>query len=559
MVDSNLTNVLIQAFLFKMVGGLGIFLLGMKNMSEGMQAVAGNRLRTLIGAATDNRFMACIVGTVITCLIQSSSVTTVMVVGLVNGGFMTLMQALGVILGANVGTTITGWILVLKIGKYGLPLLGIASFVYLFSRKEKARYSAMAVMGIGMVFFGLETMSAGFKDPQVYELLTGVFARMNAGTFGGVLMCAFVGCTATAIVQSSSATLGITIALAGAGIVDFPTAAALIFGLNVGTTITAFLASLGSTTSARRAAYAHILFNIVGTVWLFPIFYPYVAAVEYVVGAMGGGENATSAIVAKIALAHTTFNIVNTLAFLPLMGILARIVTRMVPDKPHKEVPHLTFLDVRMLDVPSIGIQQSLDEVFRMGDHTQKMLGLLRELIATEDIDEDKVRKVFHREEIMDVVQKEVVEFLSHILAGTIPQDVVVAGRMQLRVADEYESVSDYVANILKLRMKLHNANLQISKEGTEDILHLHDKVAAYVDTISDALRSNNTDILSRARTDGDAITLHMKDLRSRHFDRVKSKNVLPFKSMTYVDILSAYRKIKDHTLNIAEALVGEK
>jgi phosphate:Na+ symporter len=559
MVDSNLTNVLIQAFLFKMVGGLGIFLLGMKNMSEGMQAVAGNRLRTLIGAATDNRFMACIVGTAITCLIQSSSVTTVMVVGLVNGGFMTLMQALGVILGANVGTTITGWILVLKIGKYGLPLLGIASFVYLFSSKEKARYSAMAVMGIGMVFFGLETMSAGFKDPQVYELLTGVFARMNAGTFGGVLMCAFVGCTATAIVQSSSATLGITIALAGAGIVDFPTAAALIFGLNVGTTITAFLASLGSTTNARRAAYAHILFNIVGTVWLFPIFYPYVAAVEHIVGAMGGGENASSAIVAKIALAHTTFNIVNTLAFLPLMGILARIVTRMVPDKPHKEVPHLTFLDVRMLDVPSIGIQQSLDEVFRMGDHTQKMLGLLRELIATEDIDEDKVRKVFHREEIMDVVQKEVVEFLSHILAGTIPQDVVAAGRMQLRVADEYESVSDYVANILKLRMKLHNANLQISKDGTDDILNLHDKVSAYVDTISDALRSNNTDILSRARTDGDAITLHMKDLRSRHFDRVKSKNVSPFKSMTYIDILSAYRKIKDHTLNIAEALVGEK
>ncbi|MCP4454998.1 MAG: Na/Pi cotransporter family protein [Planctomycetes bacterium] len=559
MVDSNLTNVLIQAFLFKMVGGLGIFLLGMKNMSEGMQAVAGNRLRTLIGAATNNRIVACLVGILITCVIQSSSVTTVMVVGFVNGGFMTLMQALGVILGANIGTTITGWLLQMPIGKYGLPLLGIASFVYLFSRKEWARYGAMAIMGIGMVFFGLETMSSGFKDPQVYDLLTSVFARMNAGTFGGVLMCAFVGCTATAIVQSSSATLGITIALASSGIVNFPTAAALIFGLNVGTTITAFLASLGSTTSARRAAYAHILFNIVGTVWLFPIFYPYVAAVERIVGAMGGGENPTSAIVAKIALAHTTFNIVNTLVFLPLMGVLVRIVTRMVPDKPHKEIPHLTFLDVRMLDVPSIGIQQSLDEIIRMGNHTQKMLGLLRELIDTEDIDEDKVRKVFHREEIMDVVQKEVVEFLSHILSGTIPQDVVAAGRMQLRVADEYESVSDYVANILKLRMKLHNANLQISKDGTDDILNLHDKVSAYVDTISDALRSNNTDILSRARTDGDAITLHMKDLRSRHFDRVKSKNVSPFKSMTYIDILSAYRKIKDHTLNIAEALVGEK
>jgi len=559
MVDNNLTNVLIQAFLFKTVGGLGIFLLGMKNMSEGMQAVAGNKLRALIGAATNNRFMACLVGTAITCLIQSSSVTTVMVVGLVNGGFMTLMQALGVILGANVGTTITGWILWLQIGKYGLPLLGIASFVYLFSRKERARYSAMAVMGIGMVFFGLETMSAGFKDPHVTDLLNTVFSRMNAGTFGGVVMCAFVGCTTTAIVQSSSATLGITIALASSGIVDFSTAAALIFGLNIGTTITAFLASLGSTTNARRAAYAHILFNLVGTVWLFPIFYPYVAMVERIVAATGAGGNAAGSMIAKIALAHTTFNIVNTLVFLPLMGLLARIVTRMVPDKPHKEAPHLTFLDVRMLDVPSIGIQQSLDEILRMGDHTQKMLTLLRELLESKEVDEDKVRKVFHREEIMDVVQKEVVEFLSHILSGNIPQDVVASGRMQLRVADEYESVSDYIANILKLCMKLHNANMQISKEGTDDILSLHYKVSAYVDTINDAMRDNNTDILSRARTDGDAITLHMKDLRSRHFDRMKSKHVLPFKSMTYIDILSAYRKIKDHTLNIAEALVGEK
>jgi len=559
MVDNSLTDVLNDAFLFKTVGGLGIFLLGMKNMSEGMQAVAGKRLRTLISAATNNRLAACVIGTLMTCLIQSSSVTTVMVVGLVNGGFMTLMQALGVILGANIGTTITGWILALKIGKYGLPILGIAAFVYLFSRKERARYSAMAIMGIGMVFFGLETMSAGFKNPQVYDLLSNLFARMDAGTFLGVMNCALIGCTATAIVQSSSATLGITIALASSGIIDFTTAAALIFGLNIGTTITAFLASLGSTTNARRAAYAHILFNIAGSVWLFPIFYPYVALVERILDGMGGAEDGANNIVAKIALAHTTFNVVNTVVFLPLMGLLARMVTRMVPDKAHKEAPHLTFLDVRMLDAPAIGIQQSNDEIIRMGGHVRKMMTLLRELVFSENMDEDKVRKVFHREEIMDVVQKEVVEFLSHILSGNIPQNVVTAGRIQLRMADEYESVSDYVANILKLRLKLHNADIRLSEDGKNDILSLHDKVAAYVDTISDALRDNNADILSRARTHGDAITLLMKDLRSRHFDRVKSKDASPLKSLAYTDILTAYRKIKDHSLNIAEALAGEK
>ena len=205
---------MILDILFKVVGGLGIFLLGMKYMSEGMQAVAGSRLRKMISAVTDNRVMACFIGTLITGIVQSSSVTTVMVVGFVNSGFMTLMQAIGVILGANIGTTVTAWIIALNISKFGLPLLGVAAFFFLFSKRERVRYTAMALLGVGMVFFGLTTMGAAFKTPEVKEYLTQAFTVMDGTTYPGVLKCAFFGMLATMIVQSSSATIGITIVLA---------------------------------------------------------------------------------------------------------------------------------------------------------------------------------------------------------------------------------------------------------------------------------------------------------------------------------------------------------
>ncbi len=264
-----------------LVGGLGIFLLGMKNMSDGMQAVAGSSLRRLIGAVTGNRFAATAVGTIVTCIVQSSSVTTVMVVGFVNSGVMQLTQGVGVIMGANIGTTITGWVLVLNIGKHGLPILGLAAMVHLFSRGDRWRYWAMTIMGIGMMFFGLELMKdacAIIKEMPAFESW---FKAFDAHTYPGVLKCAFVGCILTMVVQSSSATLGITISLATQGIISYETAAALVLGENIGTTITAFLASLGTTTNARRAAYFHVMFNIIGVIWITAIFQWYIVAIEW--------------------------------------------------------------------------------------------------------------------------------------------------------------------------------------------------------------------------------------------------------------------------------------
>ncbi len=549
---------IIMQIIFKVVGGLGIFLLGMKNMSEGMQAVAGSRLRHLIGTVTGNRFVACGVGVLVTCLVQSSSVTTVMVVGFVNSGFMTLIQAIGVIIGANIGTTITGWILVLKIGKFGLPILGVSALVYLFTKNERLRYTAMCIMGIGMVFFGLHTMGGAFKTPEVKVLLEQIFAQMGSGGYVSIMKCAFVGCVATMIVQSSSATLGVTIALAQTHIIEYETAAGLILGLNIGTTITAFLASLGATVNARRAAYSHIIFNIMGTLWLIPFIFVYLDLMRWVVGLVTkAGE--TPDITTLIALTHTGFNVVNTILFIPFVGVLAKVVTWLVDDPPQKETPHLKFLDVRMLDIPAIGIQQSLDEVAEMGRHVKKMFGFLRDAVTDKRGNTKLIRRIFHREEVLDIVQKEVTEFLGSILSGNVSHDVVASGRQQLRMADEYESISDYLAAILKLHIKMDSEGISFSEEETAELLALHDQVETYASMITSSVVQLDSGLMSKAHVDGDAITFAIKNLRTRHLNRAGEATATPLHNLIYPDILTSYRRVKDHALNIAEVLTGEK
>jgi len=566
------------AIFFEVIGGLGIFLLGMKNMSEGMQAIAGPTLRNMINRATTNRFMAIGMGTLVTCMVQSSSITTVMVVGLVNVSVMNLTQAFGVIMGANIGTTITGWILVLKIGKYGLPILGFATFVYLFSKRERIRYIALAVIGLGMVFFGLELMKNGFKPLRTEQGFIDWFARFAYdGTYFSVLKCAMVGAVMTTIVQSSSATLGITIGLASTGIIGFETAAALVLGENIGTTVTAFLASIGGSVNARRASYSHIIFNIFGVLWITSVFGFYSGLVSDYIhwqsGALPGDMVVVTEVVdgvekesetypyitAAIAATHTGFNVLNVLLFLPLMGLVTSMLKRFVPDPTPGAPGRLQYFDIRMVDTPVLGLGQSRQEILLMSDSVEKMMEQLRPFIVESKDDEDTEKKIFHREEILDLVQKEINEFLSHLLAGTVTQDVMEEGRDQIRIADEYESISDYVVTILKLTIKLRKEDLSISEKNREELLDLHDHVLSYLQLINDGVKTNNINVVSKAHTQGDAITHLMKEYRSNHLERVGTELTSPMESLAITDILNAYRRIKDHALNIAEVVSGEK
>jgi phosphate:Na+ symporter len=354
-------------------------------------------------------------------------------------------------------------------------------------------------------------------------------------------------------------------ALAVQGVIPFETAAALVLGENIGTTITAYLASIGTTTNAKRAAYAHCIFNVVGVLWITAIFGFYISLVlrflphDPTEVTMANGLPTYEYMEPAIAAVHTGFNVTNTLLFIPLIGIMARFLKRVVPDKPHKEAPHLTGLDIRGLETPVIGIEQSRVEVVRMGECLDKMMDKLRAITTSDEPDENLARKLFHREEVLDIMQKEVVHFLSALLGDELPHEVVNEGRMQLRMADEYESAGDYVADVLKLRMRLQEAEMEFTDEGRAGLVELHDAVAEYIRMVNEAYEQRHTDIISKARTQGEAITHKVRDLREKHLARVTSQHIPPLASVLYTDSLSAYRRVKDHILNIAEALAGQK
>jgi phosphate:Na+ symporter len=541
------------------MGGLGIFLLGMKNMSEGLQAVAGGSLRRMISIATNNRLLATGVGVLVTMLVQSSSITTVMTIGFVNSGFMTLSQAIGVIMGANIGTTITGWILVLNIGKYGLLLVGLGAFGYLFLKGDRPRYLAMAAMGLGMIFFGLELMKDGFSVVKDLPEFEAWFHRFSADTYWGVLKCAAVGCVLTFVVQSSSATLGITIGLAVMDVIPFDTAAALVLGENIGTTITAWLASFGATTNAKRAAYFHVVFNVIGVAWITLIFIPvYLPLVKSIVGVdptTGKVENVTSA----IAFTHTGFNVVNTLVFLPFSGMFAGLLKRLIPDKAHKEKPHLTSLDIRGLDTPVIAIEQSRVEVLRMAHSCDKMMSWLRACLEEDEPDHKRVQKLFHREEVLDTIQDEIVAFITDLMAGNLPHNVIDEGRRQLRMADEYESVSDYITSILKFYLKLRKQGHQFDDRRRQELLDLHDMAAEYLGLVTGGYENRTPEIITKANTHGQEITKRVKELRDRHLEQLPQESVDPNVNIAFTATLNSYRRVRDHAKNIAEALAGIK
>lgn len=547
-----------------LVGGLGLFLLGMKNMSDGMQAVAGASLRRLIGAVTGNRFAATVVGTLVTCIVQSSSVTTVMVVGFVNSGVMHLTQAVGVIMGANVGTTITGWVLVLNIGKHGLPILGLAAIVYLFSRGDRWRYWAMTIMGVGMVFYGLDIMKEACAIIKEMPAFGAWFKAFDATTYPGVLKCAFVGCILTTIVQSSSATLGITISLATQGIISYETAAALVLGENIGTTITALLASLGATTNARRAAYFHVLFNIIGVIWITAIFQWYIVGIESVLGSdprkmvLINGKETFPHVTSAIAAVHSVFNIANTLMFLPLIPVCVRFLVWAVPNKGFKEKSRLTDLDVLMLETPTLAIEQSHKEIQKMGDGCLKMMDWLRELRQQEEPDKALADRLRHREQVLDNVQDEVAEFMTNLLSGNIPHAVADEARRQLQLADEYESLSDYIANLEKFDRKLRRDELRFTPEQRGELDQLNQLCREYLVTVNEAMAIRNRTVQVKTQQMSKRIREAIKTRRRSHLDDISKGAIAPVQTVAFMASLNAYSRVRDHIRGIAEE-VSEK
>jgi len=532
--------------IFKVVGGLGIFLYGMDNMSGGMQKLAGKKLKKILAALTTNRFIAIFMGFFVTMLVQSSSVSTVMTIGFVNASLLTLKQALGVILGANIGTTVTGWLLVLHLGKYGLPIAGIAAIAFVFVKKDRSKTKALTIMGFGLIFLGLELMSNGLKPIRSMPEFLNLFKLFVADSYFGAFKAALVGACITAVVQSSSATLGITITLALQGLIDYPTAVALVLGENVGTTITAFLATLTANTNAKRAAYAHSIINIVGVCWVISIFPYYLKILNLVV-------DSTQNITVGIATAHTMFNILNVLLFTPFVGPLSKLLKFLVKDDG-KQDNKVTKLDSLMVATPGVVVEQTKIEILTMGQYIKEMLFSLEEIFAKQkEISENKIERLQHVEDSLDLYQKEITDVNFMILNKDLSDTLIEETRKNLDVCDEYETISDYCLRIAKALKKIQDNDIQLTEVERKILFKLNESIELLFREVNISFEAKDKERFLKAITKANKITADFKKAREYHLKNASQAGVPVMLSTGYMDILNYYRRIRDHLFNIIE------
>ena len=550
------------------IGGLGIFLLGMKQISEGLQAVAGPRMRKLVAAATTNRFAGVLTGAVVTGIIQASAVTTVMVVGMVTSGIMTLMQAINVIIGANIGTTVTAWLVAIfpKLdATFGLGLAGFSALIYLFAKRESWKYWGLIFLGLGLIFYGLDLVKSNMSplsqtESFIEALKSFAVTEPVTNTFSiwGMLKCIVVGAVATALIQSSSATTAIAVVLVTQRMISFDTAATLVLGMNIGTTVTTWFAAIGAPTDARRAALAHTLFNLIGVVIMAP-FFPMVLPLADKM--FGISQMDTTALGFAVAGIHTAFNIVNTVIFLPFTSQFAWLITRIIPASKIHELPRLTVLNPLKL-APVVAVEQARKEVELMSTRCESLLDSVRAALNGE-ISEETENMIFHSEEELDILQHEVSQFLGVIMTTNLPSDVANRARMLLRVADELESISDDVAALLKQFIRMRKANMKLSERGQTDIESLHDMCRTFAGTVCEAFRQGKmhaADLLNHMHSDAAGITARVKEIRKAEMTRMADHDptINPLCAVVVLDILNIYRRLKEDCLNIGEAMLEE-
>jgi phosphate:Na+ symporter len=545
------------------IGGLGIFILGMKFLSDSLQMLSGGVIRKVISSLTNNRFLAVLVGLSVTAFVQSSSISTVMVVGLVNAGLMQLTQAVGFILGANIGTTVTGWILAIKIGKYGLLLVGLGIFPMIFSKNDRITATARVMVALGLIFFGLEIMSDAFRPLRSDEGFMSLMVALDAQSLISILGCVLIGCLLTMVVQSSSAMLGITIALAATGAIPFHTAVALVMGENIGTTITAQLAAIGGSVAARRTAMAHSLFNVVGVIILVIIFSPFVALVETLVP--GTANFASEAgdrpyIAAHIAFAHSMFNVTATLIVLPFLGSLASLVTKLVPDRVGGPKGSFKYMGAPGSMPVGLGISMVFQELKRMQGQVHKALRHAGSFLQRDLKGHEKFyRKVKAIEEQTDIIQHEITTFTVALMQGVkSTKNESDRAYAYVRAADELESISDYALSLCSYMRRLEKNDLDYSADAWADLHNFHHELFAFFNLVCKVFHDEGELNRTLIRKEAKRLNDLADSIRNAHLKRMKdgSCNALP--ALTFSDMAVAMRRIKNHTVNLYEALADD-
>lgn len=545
-----------------LLGSLALFLYGMKIMSEGLQKFAGDRLRNILTAMTTNRVTGVLTGTLITALVQSSSATTVMVVSFVNAGLLTLSQSISVIMGANIGTTVTAWIISalgfkVDISVFALPLLAFG-VPLLFSQKSSRKSIGEFIFGFSFLFMGLDLLKKNAPDlSQNPDMLAFVQNYTDMGFFS-VILFVLIGTVLTMIVQASSATMAITLIMCANGWISFELGAALVLGENIGTTITANLAALTANTQARRAALAHLMFNVFGVMWVLILFKPFLSMVDWIIDDWMQVSNAGGVAVSfKLSAFHTCFNVCNVLILIWFVKLIERTVCRLIPQKETEEEYRLQFISGGMLSTAELSLLQARKEINLFAERIQRMFGMVRNLLHTTN--ENEFNKLFARiekyEGISDNMEVEIATYLTQVSEGRLSSESKLEIREMLREVSEIESIGDSCYNLARTMSHKRRANVEFTDEQyghIEQMFQLTDtaltQMIALIEDTHHAVDVNRS--------------FNLEHEINNYRDQLKDRNVLDINEKAYnyqtgvhyMDLIAECEKLGDYVVNVVEA-----
>ena len=548
--------------ILSLLGSLGLFLYGMKTMSEGLEKFAGERLRNILAAMTKNRFMGVVTGIAVTALIQSSSATTVMVVSFVNAGLMSLQQAIGVIMGANVGTTVTAWIISaigfkVNIVALALPLLAIG-IPLIFSSISKRKSVGEFIFGFAFLFMGLNYLQTSASELNIGQLVATMLAGVAGGGFLTVVLFVVVGALVTMLVQASAATMAITLMLFDMQIPGFglEQAAALAMGQNIGTTITAFIASLTGNTQARRAALAHMFFNVFGVIIVLTMFYPFCNAVSWFVDnvLMAGGNN-----LFKLSTFHTAFNIFNTLLLIGFVKQIEQFVCKLLPSRDEQEEYGLRYISGGLLSTAELSIFQARNEVGVMAERCHKMLGMVYAALTVEkDTEFEKMlKRIEHYEQITDNMENEIANYLRQVSEGRLSSFSKNHITQMLREVDELESIGDsmyHLARTLSRKRKLEeSAFTELQMADIKRMIDLTDKALSQIYFVITEEHHDNIDLTPCYDTENQINDLRYA-CREENLKAVNSGKYSYRLGTFYNDFIAECEKVGDYVINVVQA-----
>lgn len=552
-----------------LLGGLGVFLLGLEIMSEGLQKTAGQRLRKMLAMATANRFAGTLSGFAVTSIIQSSSATTVMVVGFASAGLLTLSQSLGVIFGANIGTTVTAWIVSLlgfkvKIAAFALPLIGVGYFSRFIKRWKWPHRFGEVMVGFGLLFLGLELIKDGIPDLRNSPEVLAWIAKFSPDSLLPRLGLVLVGTVLTVIFQSSSAVMAVTIAAAAKGIIDFPSAAALVLGENIGTTITANLAAIGASNTAKQAAIGHFLFNVLGVVWAVLLFGPMIALVDGLVPGepYGLGEAALlTAIPLHISAFHTAFNVINTALMLPFIKQFERLILFVKPDIVEKGPPEhqLVYLTTPFARAPELAIEAARREIDHLAGVVTGMMARIYAALEDGKIEDHEVEAIKADEKTTDVLEHKINDYLASLvherLSSTASREVLSL----MSMINDFEKMGDYGEKIANLLGRTQEPSFAMSADAYADLRKISAAAREMLEETRSFILKPEEGMMDKVWKRENELNRMRNEFRENHLLRICDGRCKPSVGPLYSDLLNSFEKMGDHAVNVAEALTGVK